>query len=90
MNAATRKTINEMISDLEGLKVQVAEIATQIEDLAGEEREKFDNLTEGLQQAESGQAIEQAAQNLESAASAAGSLDSEFDSLISSLDEASA
>lgn len=90
MNAATRKTIKKMISDLEGLRGHIEDLSSQIEDLANEEREKFDNLTEGLQQAESGQAIEQAADNLDSAFSAAESLDNEFDSLISSLEEASA
>ena len=48
---------------------QLEEALSVIEDLAEAEQEKFDNMTEGLQQGERGQAIEQAAASLSDAQS---------------------
>lgn len=63
MNAKDRKTANEHISTLEGMHAA-------LEELAGNEREKFDNMSEGLQASERGQAIEAAADELENAVNA--------------------
>lgn len=59
---------------LERYKDSMSDIATQIEELKDEESEKFDNMTEGLQQGEKGQAIEAAAQALEQALDAANEI----------------
>lgn len=58
MNQKQRDSLNALIGKLEEIKAEV-ETAQQ------EEQDKFDNLSEGLQQAERGQAMEQAAQSLE-------------------------
>ena len=58
MNQKQKDMLNDFIGKLE-------EIRFQIEDTQSEEQEKFDNMSEGLQQTERSQAIEQAAQDLE-------------------------
>lgn len=73
MNDQGRKQIAKWKSALEDIKGEV-------ETLAEEEREKFDNLSEGLQQAERGQALETAADNLDSIVES-------MDELIGKLDE---
>jgi hypothetical protein len=45
------------------------EIVSTVNTLADEEREKFDNMPEGLQAGDKGQAIQEAADTLESAVS---------------------
>jgi hypothetical protein len=57
---------------------------TEVEPLADEEQEKFDNLPEGLQNSEKGQAMEEAASALESAVS---ELESAVDSIDSAIGE---
>jgi 2-oxoglutarate dehydrogenase complex dehydrogenase (E1) component-like enzyme len=67
MNKQQRKEAEAMADKVR----DVLEEAQQFfEDMASEERDKFDNMPEGLQQGERGQAIEQAADGLECAASA--------------------
>ena len=85
MNAADRKTIDILKGKLADLQSQTEDVAGELRTLADAEQEKFDNLTEGLQQAESGQAIEMAAQTLDDAASAAE--DGDLAACIASLDE---
>jgi septal ring factor EnvC (AmiA/AmiB activator) len=70
MNAADRKQVSDLVSKLEELNQQFEDVKTSIEELAEAEQEKFDNLTEGLQASEKGQAIEAAAGALIDAASA--------------------
>lgn len=60
MNATQRKQIEEIISKLQ-------ECQSQLDDLANEEREKFDNMPAGLQESEAGQAMDEAANALEAA-----------------------
>jgi hypothetical protein len=57
MNDKGRKLIAKWIQALE-------DIQSEMETMVEEEQEKFDNLSEGLQQAESGQAMEAAAATL--------------------------
>lgn len=62
MNDARRKKIARMISFLEGLEVDIQEILD-------EEREAFDNMPEGLQGSERGEAAQEAIDALENAVS---------------------
>jgi hypothetical protein len=71
MNAADRKQVAEIIGELEDLKAKIETQGDALRELADAERAKFDNMTEGLQQGEKGQAIEAAADSLEQAADAA-------------------
>lgn len=57
MNKADRKLLAEAIAKLQ-------EANGILDGLATEEQEKFDNMPEGLQQADNGQAIETAANTL--------------------------
>lgn len=70
MNAADRKQVSELVSKLEDLNQQFESIKSDIQSLAEAEREKFDNMGEGLQAGEKGQQIEAAANELETAADA--------------------
>lgn len=70
MNKADRKVVSDAVSKLEALKEQIENIGTDIRALADAEQEKFDNMSDGLQQGEQGQAIETAAQTLDTAAQA--------------------
>jgi hypothetical protein len=60
MNNAQRKEIADITAELQNL-------ASRLEPLAEEERAKYDNLSEGLQQSERGSAIAEAANQLEEA-----------------------
>jgi hypothetical protein len=71
MNKADRARLGLIRSELERLKGEVESIGSEIRDLADAEQEKFDNMSEGLQQGEQGQAIEAAAGELDEIASAA-------------------
>lgn len=77
MNAADRKQLSAHLSKLEGLRSEVETIAEGVRSMADAEQEKFNNMSEGLQQGERGQAIEEAANNLSTIADAleSGNLD---------------
>ena len=60
MNAPRRKSIQEVIDKLEELK-------STIETLMDEEQEAYENLPENLQGSERGEAMSEAADNLDSA-----------------------
>jgi methyl-accepting chemotaxis protein len=85
--------LNEKISDY---KETFADIATAIEEMRDEEQEKFDNLSEGLQQSEKGQTFEATISALDTAydqannASDIEEFEFEFDTdeLIGELDNA--
>lgn len=74
MNKARRKAINEVIEALR-------DAHTNLEALQEEEQESYDNLPEGLQQAEQGYTIEQCASALYDAAQ-------EIDSAITAIEDA--
>lgn len=58
MNNARRKVLNTIISTLE-------QVASDIETVKDEEQEAFDNMPDGAQQGDKGQAMESAIQELE-------------------------
>ena len=81
MNNDRRKSISKLHDELDTLKSALEDLRDQIDTLKGEEEDGFNNLPEGLQQAERGQAMEEATNQLQTAYDAA-------DSAVSSLDEA--
>ena len=83
MNATDRKKANAIISQIEALKAQADALAGELRELADAEQEKFDNMPEGLQGGDRGQAMEEAAGNLSSAADAleSGSLEEALEAL---------
>lgn len=76
MNNIRRKAIQEIMDKLEDLK-------SDIESLKDEEQEAFDNLPEGIQASERGEAMESAVYNLDEAYES-------IESVIESLEEAQA
>lgn len=73
MNKQSRKELAEITDQLEAIRDRISEL------LEGEQ-EKFDNLNEGLQQSERGQAIEEAISTLEEA-------ETDIDNVIDNLTE---
>lgn len=74
MNKQQRKELAEIIADLQELKNRLNNIAT-------EEHEKFDNLSEGLQSTEKGQALIEGAETVEEQAGILEDLISELENL---------
>lgn len=89
MNAADRKSITELQAKADALIGHLEEIESGVRSLADAERQKFENMTEGLQQAEGGQAIDAAANALSEAADAAETAKEAVEEIASKLDEAS-
>lgn len=83
MNKTDRKQAAAILATLRGLKEQMEAQQSLLEDMAEAEREKFDNMSEGLQESERGQAMEEAANHLDNAASAldSGNIDEAIDAL---------
>lgn len=86
MNKQRRKDIADLVKRLAAARSDVDEILSDIEAVKDEEQESFDNLPEGLQASEQGQATEAAVTALEEAHSALDDFD--FDSIEGSLEEA--
>lgn len=74
MNSKQRKQIDVIVISLGDLK-------DELELLASEESDKYDNLSEGLQASERGQAIEEAAAALERAVSSVDDAINELETL---------
>lgn len=64
MNKQQRKTLAGALAKLGAVKEALEAAKQVVSDLAEEEQEKFDNMPEGLQGGEKGQAIEEAANTL--------------------------
>lgn len=89
MNAATRKQIATLVAQLEEIKGSIDAIKDEVSSLQSEEQDKFDNLTEGLQQAESGQKIEAAANALQECDGSFDEVESAIDAILEYLNTAS-
>ncbi len=87
MNAARRKIIDQIIALLEEIKPKLEDAKSMTETLADEEREAYDNMPEGLQRSEKGEASDNAATQLEEVKDA---LEIDIDDLISKLNDAQA
>ena len=100
MNVNRRKTLGQVIDQIEALKSLMETVKADIESIKeaidterDDEQEAFDNLPEGLQQAERGQAMEQAVECLDNASTVITDLFDaidtvDFDDVISSIDDA--
>ena len=73
MNAQGRKEIAKYIASLE-------EIKDKLDSMMDEEQDKFDNMPEGLQESERGEAMQEAIEQLEAACD-------NLDEVISALQE---
>lgn len=70
MNAKVRKQVADLLNRLRTLQSEAESIGEELTSLSDEEQEKFNNLSEGLQATERGQALEEAAGKLQEAADA--------------------
>lgn len=99
MNKARRKAINAQYARLTtlqqalaDLKETASDIQSELQQLHDDEDEAYNNLPEGLQQAESGQKSQEAAENIQTAIDALDELDSitDFVEALEALDSAGA
>lgn len=107
MNAARRKDIqsaievvnkhrNELLELLKALAEDVSELAGIVDDIKSDEQDYFDNMPEGLQSGEKGEAAEEAITHLSDAQSVLESLcddlqsdlEQKFDEIVEFLESA--
>lgn len=67
MNNDRRKKLNEIINQLRSAADTASSIHCDFDSVLSEEREAFENMPEGLQQSEKGQAISEGLDTLDSA-----------------------
>ncbi len=67
MNNDRRKALNALIGQIEEANSTLENIRDEIDSLKGEEEDGFNNLPEGLQQGERGQAMEEATNAMQEA-----------------------
>lgn len=80
MNNTRRKVIRSIIEMLNDTTAKVDEAKELTTNVAGEERESFDNMPEGLQESERGQRIEECADELED-------IECELDDILSNIED---
>lgn len=88
MNNERRKRIGVIHDRLTAAVEKWEDLKSEVEELAGEEREAFDNLSEGLQQSDQGQRSEAAADALDEAVSSLESIIEYISETTTSLDTA--
>lgn len=88
MNKARRKEAGAIRGRIEDLQTEMASVMEDLGNLRDEEQEGFDNMSEGLQQGETGQRIEAAANYLEEAHDTLDEIDTILVSAMESIDEA--
>lgn len=86
MNAQRRKALADLMDRLTPLAATITDIKDALETIRDEEQESFDNMPEGLQQGDRGQATEEAISTLDSAIDDLENFD--IDNIVSSIDEA--
>jgi hypothetical protein len=69
MNADQRKTLAKVAAQIAHHAAMLDDLRSELEQTREDEQDKFDNMPEGLQQGERGQAIEEAVSTLEEAIS---------------------
>lgn len=87
MNKERRKQIDDIRNNLLDVS-PLEEAKSTLEGLRDEEQEYFDNMPEGFQQGDKGQAAEAAVSALEAAIEAIDTMLSSFEDCMNSLEEA--
>lgn len=88
MNKARRAALNDLRNQIDEVKDTVEQMVETLGGLRDEEQEGFDNMSEGLQQSETGQRIEAAADALDNAHTELEAIGEEFQSVMDQIDEA--
>lgn len=86
MNKERRKAIEALIERVDALRGEIDTLASDIGEVASEERDYYDNMPENFQSSDRGQAAEAAADALDEAQSMCESI--AFDEVIDSLNQA--
>lgn len=86
MNAQRRKALAALIDRIEELGAARDTLRDELETIRDEEQDAFDNMPEGLQQGDKGQAMEEAIGIIEEAITNLENID--VDSIVSSVDNA--
>jgi flagellar biosynthesis chaperone FliJ len=88
MNKARRTQVNKELVDVQQALDALRTALENLQSLAAEEQDCFDNMPEGLQASENGQRIEEIAQAFESANSTLESAIDDIDSATSEISDA--
>lgn len=88
MNKHDRKQVDEWIEIVDEASKALSAVPEDLETLADEEQGKYDNMTEGLQESDSGQRILTAAEALSEAHSAVEEANEALDTALEKLQEA--
>ena len=86
MNKATRKVLSGLMADAEKITSMIEDLKSQLETIRDEEQGKFDNMPEGLQEGDKGEAMTSAIEAIEAAIEKCDG----FDDIASDLDNAMA
>lgn len=87
MNANDRKTLRTILNTLHDLRSRMADAVPDLDTLATSEREKIDNMPDGLRESDRGQEMEEKCDMLESAYSDIGSALDTIEDALNSLDD---
>ena len=88
MNAARRKAIKSVISQIEAIQFELENILEAIDTIRDEEQECFDNIPENMQESERYEKAETAVENLDDAYDSFGELCDSLEDIITSLENA--
>jgi uncharacterized phage infection (PIP) family protein YhgE len=87
MNKKQRKKLTEQKVKIESAHDILEGVREEIEEIFGEEQDKFDNLPEGLQESGLGEALQEIASMLEDIASNLDDASSQLSGILDSIDE---
>lgn len=87
MNKGQRKRLTAERARLEDAHDVIESVREAIEELYGEENDKYDNLPEGLQESGLGEALQEIASMLEDIASNLDDASSQLSDILDSIDE---
>ena len=85
MNRVRRKSLKDVLGKMDELSAVLENVKDAIQAVLDEEQEAYDNLPEGLQEAERGQQMQEYIEALEGAVDSLGDLDVE--DLYSTIEE---
>lgn len=77
MNRIRRKSLKVILGQMEELSAVLETVKEALQDVLNEEQEAYDNLPEGLQEADRGQQMQEYIEALESVVDSLGELDIE-------------
>lgn len=77
MNRIRRKSLKDILGQMDELSTVLETVKEALQDVLNEEQEAYDNLPEGLQEADRGQQMQEYIETLEGVVDSLGELDIE-------------